>query len=249
MPYFASALARTPVTSWTGRELDLGEVEDLDGADRRAAPREPSDADVVVLFVEEDDEWFGIVRVDERRRPARLPLRRPGHRDQRDRRADRSEAATDRLGRRRGRRRRRRRDDDEEEHVRTRRPGRRRRSSSPTSALRPSPARAVRRGGQLPADVIAVAVRERRLPRRARGAARRVTLVREARAPMRLALDEARRGLGAGDVPVGAVVRRRRRRRARRRPQRARGRPATRRRTPRLLALRAAAAAARRSGG
>lgn len=63
MPYFASALARTG-DKWTGQELDLGEVEDLDGLIdemRRGA----EDADVVVLFVEEDDEWFGIVRVDE----------------------------------------------------------------------------------------------------------------------------------------------------------------------------------------
>ncbi|HET7311666.1 MAG TPA: tRNA adenosine deaminase-associated protein [Mycobacteriales bacterium] len=63
MPYFASALARTG-DKWTGQDLDLGEVEDLDGLIdemRRGA----EDADVVVLFVEEDDEWFGIVRVDD----------------------------------------------------------------------------------------------------------------------------------------------------------------------------------------
>ena len=63
MPYFASALARTG-DKWTGQELDLGEVEDLDGLIdemRRGA----EDADVVLLFVEEDDEWLGIVRVDE----------------------------------------------------------------------------------------------------------------------------------------------------------------------------------------
>jgi len=63
VPYFASALARTG-DKWTGEELDLGEVEDLDGLIdemRRGA----EDADVVVLFVEEDDEWFGVVRVDE----------------------------------------------------------------------------------------------------------------------------------------------------------------------------------------
>lgn len=63
MPYFASALARTG-DKWSGQDLDLGEVEDLDGLIdemRRGA----EDADLVVLFVEEDDEWFGIVRVDE----------------------------------------------------------------------------------------------------------------------------------------------------------------------------------------
>jgi putative tRNA adenosine deaminase-associated protein len=63
VPYFASALARTG-DKWSGRELDLGEVEDLDGLldeMRRGA----DDADVVVLFVEEDDEWFAVVRLDE----------------------------------------------------------------------------------------------------------------------------------------------------------------------------------------
>ena len=63
MPYFASALARTG-DKWTAQELDLGEVEDLDGLIdemRRGA----EDADTVLLFVEEDDEWFGIVRVDD----------------------------------------------------------------------------------------------------------------------------------------------------------------------------------------
>ena len=63
MPYFASALARTG-DKWTGQELDLGEVEDLDGLiDEMRSGVE--DAELVVLFVEEDDEWFGIVRVDE----------------------------------------------------------------------------------------------------------------------------------------------------------------------------------------
>jgi putative tRNA adenosine deaminase-associated protein len=62
VPYFASALARTG-DKWTGQELDLGEVEDLDGLiDEMHGGAD--DADVVVLFVEEDDEWFGIVRVD-----------------------------------------------------------------------------------------------------------------------------------------------------------------------------------------
>jgi putative tRNA adenosine deaminase-associated protein len=63
VPYFASALARTG-DKWTGHELDLGEVEDLDGLiDEMRNGAE--DADTVLLFVEEDDEWFGVVRVDE----------------------------------------------------------------------------------------------------------------------------------------------------------------------------------------
>jgi putative tRNA adenosine deaminase-associated protein len=61
--YFASAVARTD-GKWSARELDLGELEDLDGL-LEEIRRGADDADVVVLFVEEDDEWFGIVRVDE----------------------------------------------------------------------------------------------------------------------------------------------------------------------------------------
>jgi putative tRNA adenosine deaminase-associated protein len=61
--YFASALARTD-GKWSARELDLGELEDLDGLVDEIR-RDADDADVVVLFVEEDDEWFGIVRLDE----------------------------------------------------------------------------------------------------------------------------------------------------------------------------------------
>jgi len=61
--YFASALARTD-GKWSARELELREIEDLDGLVEEIR-RGGDDADVVVLFVEEDDEWFGIVRVDE----------------------------------------------------------------------------------------------------------------------------------------------------------------------------------------
>jgi len=61
--YFASALARTDGT-WSGTELDLGEVEDLDGLVEEMR-RDADDAGLIVLFVEEDDEWFGIVRLDD----------------------------------------------------------------------------------------------------------------------------------------------------------------------------------------
>ena len=63
MTYFASALARTD-GKWSAREPDLSEVEDLDGL-LEEIRRGADDADVALLFVEEDDEWFGIVRVDE----------------------------------------------------------------------------------------------------------------------------------------------------------------------------------------
>jgi len=61
--YFASTLARTD-GKWFAREVDLHEIEDLDGLVEEIR-RGADDSDVVVLFVEEDDEWFGIVRLDE----------------------------------------------------------------------------------------------------------------------------------------------------------------------------------------
>jgi putative tRNA adenosine deaminase-associated protein len=63
LPYFAAALARGPA-GWSGEEVDLKEVEDLDGVidELRAIDDE---ADTWLLFVEENDEWFGVVRVDE----------------------------------------------------------------------------------------------------------------------------------------------------------------------------------------
>lgn len=62
MPYFAAVLARR-ASGWSGAEIDLKSVEDLDGLveEMRAID---DDADTLLLFVEEDDEWFAIVRVD-----------------------------------------------------------------------------------------------------------------------------------------------------------------------------------------
>jgi putative tRNA adenosine deaminase-associated protein len=60
--YFAALLARTD-DGWIVRESDLDEVEDLESlADsmRKAAV----DEEPVLLFVEQEDTWFGIVRVD-----------------------------------------------------------------------------------------------------------------------------------------------------------------------------------------
>lgn len=63
MAYFAAALARTG-SGWTGRELVLADVEDIDGVvdELRQVAEE---AEVLLLFVEEDDEWFSVVRVDD----------------------------------------------------------------------------------------------------------------------------------------------------------------------------------------
>jgi len=61
--YFAAALARTD-SGWAGQELDLDEVEDLDGVveEMRGVADE---AATLLLFVEENDEWFGIIRIDD----------------------------------------------------------------------------------------------------------------------------------------------------------------------------------------
>jgi len=62
--YFAAAFARTP-QGWVGAEATLDEaevVDDLTDLMREVAVE--SIADTVLLLVEEDDEWFGIVRLD-----------------------------------------------------------------------------------------------------------------------------------------------------------------------------------------
>jgi putative tRNA adenosine deaminase-associated protein len=63
VPHFAAALSRRP-SGWSGEELDLKEVEDLDGVIEEMR-RYGDDAELQLLFVEEDDEWFAIVRLDE----------------------------------------------------------------------------------------------------------------------------------------------------------------------------------------
>ena len=64
MSYFAAVLARRG-GDWVGTEIDLSDVEDLDGVvdEMRAAVGE--DAETTLLLFEENDEWFAIVRVDD----------------------------------------------------------------------------------------------------------------------------------------------------------------------------------------
>jgi putative tRNA adenosine deaminase-associated protein len=62
--YFAVALARR-AGRWAGDELDLDDVDDVDELAELA--REAVEADSpepTLVFVEEDDEWLGIARVD-----------------------------------------------------------------------------------------------------------------------------------------------------------------------------------------
>jgi putative tRNA adenosine deaminase-associated protein len=61
--YATAALARVG-SAWFGDELDLEDVEDLDGVVERLREVVGDDASTALLFVEEDDEWFAILRVD-----------------------------------------------------------------------------------------------------------------------------------------------------------------------------------------
>ena len=62
MSYFAAALARTPA-GWTAHELDLDGAADVDEVADRVRDVD-GDADTSLLFVEEDDEYLAILRVD-----------------------------------------------------------------------------------------------------------------------------------------------------------------------------------------
>lgn len=59
MPYFAAALAQTS-DGWSGREVDMETVEDLDSLVEYLRDL----GDTVLFFLEEDDEYLAIVRVD-----------------------------------------------------------------------------------------------------------------------------------------------------------------------------------------
>jgi putative tRNA adenosine deaminase-associated protein len=61
--YFAAALARTP-DGWTGREVDLAEVEDLDTLAEELRDLVGDMAGPALLLLEEDDEYVAVVRVD-----------------------------------------------------------------------------------------------------------------------------------------------------------------------------------------
>lgn len=63
MPYFAAAAVRGPA-GWSGAELDLGGVADIDEVVDRLREVDP-DAEVSLLFVESDDCYLVIMRLDE----------------------------------------------------------------------------------------------------------------------------------------------------------------------------------------
>jgi putative tRNA adenosine deaminase-associated protein len=62
--YFAAALARRG-SGWTGEEIHLDDVEDLDGVVDSVRQAVGDDAETALLLFEENDEWFGVVRIDE----------------------------------------------------------------------------------------------------------------------------------------------------------------------------------------
>jgi putative tRNA adenosine deaminase-associated protein len=61
--YFAAALARTG-TSWTGAEVDLDEVEDIEALTDLLRDLTGEGEGPALLMLEEDDEYVAIVRVD-----------------------------------------------------------------------------------------------------------------------------------------------------------------------------------------
>ena len=64
MTYFAAALARRG-SGWTGEEIDLDDVEDLDGVVDSVRQAVGDDAETALMLFEENDEWFGVVRIDD----------------------------------------------------------------------------------------------------------------------------------------------------------------------------------------
>ena len=61
MSYFAAALVRTAGT-WSARDLDLEELEDLEALTE--ALRDLDGDGPALLLLEQDDEWLGVVRVE-----------------------------------------------------------------------------------------------------------------------------------------------------------------------------------------
>lgn len=65
MPYFSAAFAHTDA-GWIGTEVDLGEVTGLDDiADIMREAAVETSGDTVVLLVEQEDEWFAVLRLDD----------------------------------------------------------------------------------------------------------------------------------------------------------------------------------------
>jgi putative tRNA adenosine deaminase-associated protein len=65
VPYFSAVFARTDA-GWIGTEVDLSEVAGVDDiTDIMRETAVETAGDTVVLLVEEEDEWFAVVRLDD----------------------------------------------------------------------------------------------------------------------------------------------------------------------------------------
>jgi putative tRNA adenosine deaminase-associated protein len=65
--YFAAAFSRSSESDWEGFDVDLDEVESLDelaDAVHEAVEEADAEDEMVVLLLEQPDEWFAVVRVD-----------------------------------------------------------------------------------------------------------------------------------------------------------------------------------------
>jgi putative tRNA adenosine deaminase-associated protein len=63
VPYFAVALAKMP-SGWTGQEVDLDELEDLDGVTELLRDMLADGEGTALMMLEENDEYMLAVRVD-----------------------------------------------------------------------------------------------------------------------------------------------------------------------------------------
>jgi putative tRNA adenosine deaminase-associated protein len=61
VPYFAAAVVQSP-DGWSSREVDMDSIEDLDGLVELL--RDLSEGRTVLFFLEEDDEYLAVVRID-----------------------------------------------------------------------------------------------------------------------------------------------------------------------------------------
>lgn len=61
--YFAALLARTE-DGWEASDIELDDVETLADLADLARESAADDGETVIVFIEQEDEWFGIVRVD-----------------------------------------------------------------------------------------------------------------------------------------------------------------------------------------
>jgi putative tRNA adenosine deaminase-associated protein len=63
LSHFAALVSRH-AGSWTGSDIDLVDVEDIEDVTEVIRDAVTDENDPALLFVEEDDEWFAVVRLD-----------------------------------------------------------------------------------------------------------------------------------------------------------------------------------------